>query len=77
MKTSRVYVDNSVIGGCFDDEFARWSNALMEDFQKRVFLPVISVVIEREAKLQGTPQHVADKYDWLVEQGAEVLQLNE
>ena len=28
----KVYTDTSVIGGCFDDEFQEWSNALFEDF---------------------------------------------
>ncbi len=28
----KVYADTSVIGGCFDDEFREWSNALFEDF---------------------------------------------
>lgn len=29
----RVYLDTSVIGGCFDDEFEVWSNALLRDFR--------------------------------------------
>ena len=24
MKKPRIYIDTSVIGGCFDDEFAEW-----------------------------------------------------
>lgn len=31
MKKLRVYRDTSVVGGCFDPEFAAWSNALMAD----------------------------------------------
>lgn len=42
MKTPRVYVDTSVIGGCFDPEFAVWSNGLMEDFRARRFIPALS-----------------------------------
>jgi len=26
MKTQRIYLDTSIFGGCFDDEFASWSN---------------------------------------------------
>ena len=33
MKIQRVYIDTSVIGGCFDGEFAPWSNSLMKDFR--------------------------------------------
>jgi hypothetical protein len=28
----KVYVDTSVIGGCFDDEFKQWSNELFQEF---------------------------------------------
>lgn len=27
-----IYVDTSVIGGCFDEEFAEWSNQLFNEF---------------------------------------------
>ncbi len=42
MKTERIYVDTSVLGGCFDAEFAVWSNGLIEDFRRGVFRPVLS-----------------------------------
>jgi len=29
----KVYIDTSVLGGCFDDEFEEWSNKLMEEFK--------------------------------------------
>jgi len=32
-KTQRACIDTSVLGGCFDPEFARWSNALLADFR--------------------------------------------
>lgn len=28
----KVYTDTSVIGGCFDEEFQEWSNALFQEF---------------------------------------------
>jgi hypothetical protein len=28
----KVYTDTSVIGGCFDEEFEKWSNALFAEF---------------------------------------------
>jgi hypothetical protein len=34
MKVQRVYVDTSVLGGCFDVEFATWSSGLITDFRK-------------------------------------------
>ncbi|MBW8050775.1 MAG: type II toxin-antitoxin system VapC family toxin [Cytophagales bacterium] len=29
----RIYIDTSVIGGCFDIEFKEWSNKLFDDFR--------------------------------------------
>jgi predicted nucleic acid-binding protein len=48
MKVQRVYIDTSVLGGCFDAEFARWSNALLDDFRNGRLKPVISEVIIAE-----------------------------
>jgi hypothetical protein len=48
MKTLRVYVDTSVIGGCFDPELAEWSNALVERFRQGKLLPILSDVIGKE-----------------------------
>jgi len=28
----KIYIDTSVIGGCFDTEFKEWSNALFQEF---------------------------------------------
>jgi len=35
VKQQRIYVDTSVLGGCFDPEFERWSNMLLEAFLVR------------------------------------------
>jgi hypothetical protein len=39
MKQQRVYIDTSVIGGCFDQEFAPWANGPVRDFQAGLYLP--------------------------------------
>ena len=56
MKTPRIYVDTSVVGGCFDPEFAPWSNGLVEDFRAGRFIPVFSDLLSLE--LKGAPQRV-------------------
>ena len=48
MARFRIYVDTSVIGGCFDPEFVTWSNALMRDFRARRLVPVLSDVTASE-----------------------------
>lgn len=42
MKQLRMYVDTSVFGGCFDEEFAEESNALFDAVKGGKFLVVIS-----------------------------------
>lgn len=38
----RIYIDTSVIGGCFDVEFKEWSNKLFEEFRNGNKIAVIS-----------------------------------
>lgn len=64
MKRPRVYIDTSVIGGCFDDEFAEWSTSLMRDFATGIFIPIVSDVVA--AEIQGAPEAVRQEYDHLV-----------
>jgi len=58
MKTERIYVDTSVLGGCFDVEFAIWSNGLIEDFRRSVFRPVLSDLTAIE--VATAPERVRD-----------------
>jgi hypothetical protein len=64
MKIQRVYIDTSVIGGCFDSEFAKWSNGLMQDFRLGNFKAVLSDVLATE--IQDAPQYVKDLYQELL-----------
>ena len=38
----RIYIDTSVIGGCFDKEFKEWSDKLFDDFRNGNKIAVIS-----------------------------------
>ena len=42
MEPLRIYIDTSVLGGCFDVEFAEWSNGLIRDFRAGRLVPVLS-----------------------------------
>ena len=75
MKRQRIYTDTSVIGGCFDAEFAAWSNGLMQDFRLGLLVPVLSVVVA--AEIEPAPEPVRDQYAELVQLGTEVLRLND
>jgi hypothetical protein len=71
MKIPRIYIDTSVIGGCFDDEFNIWSNALFDDIFKGFFHPVISSVVAEE--IERAPELVRNQYESLLKIGASVL----
>ncbi len=70
MKVQRVYVDTSVLGGCFDHEFAVWSNTLMIDFRLGRRRAVLSEMLE--AELLDAPTYVQDLYSELLGLGSEI-----
>jgi hypothetical protein len=71
VKRQRIYVDTSILGGCFDPEFAPWSNTLMPDFRSGRFIPVPSEVTA--AEVVGAPEPVRDLHGELIELGADLL----
>jgi hypothetical protein len=75
MKIQRVYVDTSVIGGCFDSEFAPWSKGLMKDFQLDHFRPVVSEIVA--AEIGSAPDEVKAQYAQLLTIGVELVPLSE
>jgi len=75
MKVQRVYLDTSVLGGCFDTEFATWSNGLVTDFRNKALYPVLSTIVATE--LQDAPSPVQAVYEELVTLGAEILSVTE
>ena len=52
----RIYVDTSVIGGCFDEEFDEYSVQLFDEFISGKKMPIISDVVMFE--LEGAPEEV-------------------
>ena len=75
MRLQRVYVDTSVIGGCHDDEFAPWSNGLMNDFRLGNFRPVVSEVVD--AEVRDAPGPIQDIYFELLTLEPEFLNATE
>jgi hypothetical protein len=45
MKKPIIYLDTSVIGGCFDKEFEIWSNSLLEDIRNNQFQLATSEIV--------------------------------
>jgi len=54
----RVYIDTSVIGGCFDEEFQDWSIRLINEIETGQIIAVISDITYREIEL--APKNVQD-----------------
>ena len=75
MRIPRVYADTSVIGGCFDEEFAPWSNGLMKDFRLNNFKPVVSELVS--AEIEDAPEYVRAKYAELLELNPDILEITE
>ncbi len=80
MKKLQIYLDTSVLGGCFEPEFAPWSNGLIADFRAGTFMPTLSALLE--AELRRAPESVRAVYSELlalvgesIPVGAEALDL--
>jgi len=74
-KTPTVYFDTSVIGGCFDTEFSRWSNGLIEDLKNGFIIGATSEAVAAEIRL--APQIVIDKYEQFLELDVQIFKKNE
>lgn len=75
MKIQRIYIDTSVIGGCFDSEFAKWSNGLMEDFRLGSFRLLLSEIIS--AEIDRAPAQVQKLYEDLFDFKPELLSVSD
>lgn len=73
MERLRIYVDTSVLGGCFDPECAVWSNGLIRDFRAARFVPVMSDVTAAEVRI--APEAVREIHQELLLLAGTVLPL--
>ncbi|MBI4668756.1 MAG: PIN domain protein [Elusimicrobia bacterium] len=71
----RIYVDNSVIGGCYDKEFAEDSKAFFKRITAGEFVAVISDITLRE--LQGAPPEVQGIIKQLPAEAVEIVEEND
>ncbi len=75
MKVQSVYIDTSVIGGCFDLEFAQWSNGLVADFQQGLLKAVLSDIVA--AEIADAPYQTQEIYAELLALGSDFIAVNE
>ena len=67
----KVYIDTSVIGGCFDSEFEEWSNRLFDDFKSGKRIAVISDITLDE--LSDAPDQVQENFRNIPEDNLEIV----
>jgi predicted nucleic acid-binding protein len=70
--TMRLYLDTSVFGGCFDEEFSEASNRLFETVREGAFRVVVSRTTIDE--LNRAPEHVRHAIDALLPGGVEYVE---
>jgi predicted nucleic acid-binding protein len=71
----RIYIDTSVIGGYFDEEFSEATKALFERLEKKEIVFVISDLLDLE--LIGAPQNVKELINKFSSDKFERVQLTE
>ncbi|MCK4344077.1 MAG: hypothetical protein KAX05_02240 [Bacteroidales bacterium] len=67
----RVYIDTSVIGGCFDKEFEKWSNRLTDEIKLAKKIAVISDITIDE--IEGAPKNVKEKLQEIINSNSELI----
>lgn len=75
MIKQRVYIDTSVIGGCFNDEFSEIFNKLFEEFKSGKKIAVISDITLQE--LKKAPVGVRNKINEIPKDYKKFITLNE
>jgi len=82
MQKQRVYIDTSVIGGCFDEEFQEWSNLLFDEFLKgnRIALlsdTLIDEISKAPDKIKNRLKEIPDEFLEIIRRNEEVISLAE
>lgn len=72
MRKLRVYIDTSVIGGCYDVEFSEWSNKLFDEFIYQRMIAVISDVTL--AELKNAPLRIKNRLDDIPKSSLELIE---
>jgi hypothetical protein len=61
MKQQRIYIDTSIVGGFFDEEFEKETKLLFQQLENKKIIFVVSDVLREE--LKGAPEHVRNLLD--------------
>ena len=71
----RIYIETSVFGGNFDDEFMESTQVFFDMLHQRRFIPLISDILIQE--ITKAPQQVKDLLIETIQIGVERVQIND
>jgi hypothetical protein len=74
-KTPAVYIDTTIITGCCDPEYYRFTQPLLEDFRTGQYKPVISELVQSE--MAEVPDEALDFYYELLKCDPEIIKVSE
>lgn len=57
----RTYIDTSVFGGYYDDEFREWTSRFFDEVEKDIHQIIISALVEQE--ITDAPQNVKELFE--------------
>lgn len=75
MHKQRIYIDTSVIGGCFDKEFEEWSNILINKILDSSIIAVISDVTIKEIEI--APSYIYQLFQKIIETDIEMIEIDD
>ena len=73
MKLMRIYIDTSVVGGYFDEEFMEATGIFFSMLRIKRFVPLISDILAEE--IGEAPQQVQDLLAEIIQGGVEQIQI--
>ncbi|MCK4821627.1 PIN domain protein [bacterium] len=75
MKLMRIYIDTSVVGGYFDEEFMEATRIFFSMLRRKRFVPLISDILAEE--IGEAPQQVQDLLAEIIQGGVERIQISD
>ncbi len=75
MKLMRIYIDTSVVGGYFDEEFMDATRIFFSMLRIKRFVPLISDILAEE--IGEAPQQVQDLLAEIIQGGVEQIQISD
>ena len=73
--TKRVYIDTSVVGGYFNDEFEFWTKQFFRSVERGEYKIVMSEIVTQELEL--APQHIRELLSKMKEKHKEYIEISE